>query len=219
MIKSLKTRAKYNLVLFILCFIYVFVLGLFDDFNNMGIIYSVVITLIFVFSILSISSTRARFFYLPLIVIALTWLAEYLSMDLLSQITGFISVFFFLYIIVYLVIRVGSSKEVGALEFLESINVYLLLGIAGALLFTAVYSFNHDAYNPPGEILQNRSDFIYYSFVTMTTLGYGDITPADSLSRSLSIFFSVAGQLYLTMIIAMLVGKYLGQKTTNDLKE
>ena len=60
------------------------------------------------------------------------------------------------------------------------------------------------------ELLTSRADFIYYSFVTMTTLGYGDITPLKSLARSLSIFFSVAGQLYLAFIIATLVGKYLG---------
>ena len=155
--------------------------------------------------------------YLPLVMILLTWVTEFLDMPYLSTITGIASVIFFFYIIVYLVIRVASSKQVGALEFLESINVYLLLGIAASLLFNLVYSANHEAYNPPGNVLKSHADFIYYSFVTMTTLGYGDITPVDSLSRSLSTFFSVAGQLYLTMIIAMLVGKYLGQKTTDDL--
>ena len=157
--------------------------------------------------------------YLPLNMIILTWVSEFLELDLLSQITGILSVLFFFYIIVYLVIRVASSKTVGGLEFLESINVYLLLGIAASLVFSMVYFGNHDAYNPPGEILGTHTDFIYYSFVTMTTLGYGDITPTDSLSRSISIFFSVAGQLYLTMIIAMLVGKYLGQSPVDEKTE
>jgi len=152
-------------------------------------------------------------------VIALTWVSEFLNLTLLTQISTIVSILFFLYIIVFLVIRVASSKEVGALEFLESINVYFLLGIAASLVFTLVYTTNHDAYNPPGEILNSHADFIYYSFVTMTTLGYGDITPNDSLARSISIFFSVTGQLYLTMIIAMLVGKYIGQQTPNDMKE
>ena len=216
--KHLKRRANHNLVLFILCFIYIFVLGLFDGIiDRLHYIYFIILTAIFYFSILSIKDTRQEFLYLPLIMIILTWVTEFLDMPYLSTITGIASVLFFFYIIVYLVIRVASSKQVGSLEFLESINVYLLMGIAASLLFTLVYSANHEAYNPPGNILKTHADFIYYSFVTITTLGYGDITPVDSLSRSLSIFFSVAGQLYLTMIIAMLVGKYLGQKTTDDL--
>ena len=101
------------------------------------------------------------------------------------------------------------------LEFLESVNVYLLLGIAASILFAAVNESNQDAYNHTGETFKSQADFIYFSFVTMSTLGYGDITPRDSLARSLAIFFSVTGQLYLTMIIAMLVGKFLGQKSSD----
>ena len=217
--KKLKIRARHNLVLFVLCFTYIFILGLFEGvINHLNYAYFAFLTIIFYFSTLSINDTRDKVIYLPFILIILTWVTELIDIPYLPAVTGIASVIFFFYIIVYLVIRVASSKEVGPLEFLESINVYLLLGIAASLLFTAVYSTNHDAYNPPGEMLKSHADFIYYSFVTITTLGYGDITPADSLARSLSIFFSVAGQLYLTMIIAMLVGKYLGQKTTNDLK-
>jgi len=218
--KHFKKRARHNLILFILSFIYIFILGLFDSFvDSLSYAYFAVLTLIFYFSILSINDTKDKFFYTPLVVISLMWVSEFLDFPLLSQVSTIASLIFFFYIIVYLVMRIASSKEVGALEFLESINVYFLLGIAASLVFTLVYSSNHDAYNPPGEILNSHADFIYYSFVTMTTLGYGDITPNDSLARSISIFFSVAGQLYLTMIIAMLVGKYIGQQTPNDMKE
>ena len=214
--KHIPKRERHNLVLFILCFIYIFIIGLFDSLiDDLAYVYFAVLTFIFLFSILSIKDTREKFLYLPLIMIILTWVSEFLELPLLTEVSIIASVIFFFYIIIYLVIRVASSKKVGALEFLESINVYLLLGIAASLVFSLIYSSNHDAYNPPGEILKTSTDFIYYSFVTMTTLGYGDITPTDSLARSLSIFFSVAGQLYLTMIIAMLVGKYLNQKAVN----
>ncbi len=213
-------RSRHNLVLFVLCFIYIFILGLFDGFfDHLNYVYFGILTLIYLFATLSINDTREKFLYLPLLMIILTWVTEFLDLPFLSEIASIAAVIFFFFIIVYLVIRVASSKDVGALEFLESINVYLLLGIAASLVFTTVYSSNHDAYNPPGEILDSHADFIYYSFVTMTTLGYGDITPKDSLARSLSIFFTVAGQLYLTMIIAMLVGKYLGKKTVDNMKD
>ena len=138
-----------------------------------------------------------------------------MEMPVLSEITRTLSVIFFLYVIVYLIVRVAGSTSVSSLEFLESVNVYLLLGIAGAILFRAIYLSNTNAFNLSGGI-ENNARFIYYSFVTMTTLGYGDITPLNPAARSLSIFFSVAGQLYLTMIIALLVGKYLSTKISSQ---
>lgn len=218
--KHFKKRARHNLILFILAFVYIFILGLFDGvIDHLNYVYFSVLTLIFFYSILSIKDTQEKFFYMPMILITLTWISEFLDFEYLTLGSTVLSVVFFFYIIVFLIFRVATSKKVGSLEFLESINVYLLLGIAASLVFTLVYSTNHDAYDPPGELLNSHDDFIYYSFVTMTTLGYGDITPKDSLARSISIFFSVAGQLYLTMIIAMLVGKYIGQQTTNDMEE
>jgi hypothetical protein len=58
-------------------------------------------------------------------------------------------------------------------------------------------------------------DYLYFSFVTLTTLGYGDITPVSAFAKSLTIFIAITGQLYLTILIAMLVGKYLSSTQTD----
>ncbi|WP_448572129.1 potassium channel family protein [Trichothermofontia sp.] len=60
------------------------------------------------------------------------------------------------------------------------------------------------------EIFQS---LFYYSFVTLATIGYGDIIPVTPLARTLSITLGIAGQMYLTILIAILVSKYLN---TND---
>jgi hypothetical protein len=51
-------------------------------------------------------------------------------------------------------------------------------------------------------------EYIYYTFVTFTTLGYGDIIPLKPISKSLALLISISGQIYVAIIIAMLVGKY-----------
>jgi hypothetical protein len=51
-------------------------------------------------------------------------------------------------------------------------------------------------------------EYIYYTFVTFTTLGYGDIIPLQPISKSLALLISISGQIYIAIIIAMLVGKY-----------
>jgi len=209
-------RAVHNLTLFALNFIYIFILGLFDGYTDMRYVYNSVITLIFFASMLSIKDTAAHFFYIPIVIMTLTWVSEFLSFQYLSHITGIITLVFFLYIITYLVIRVATTKTVGPLEFLESINVYLLLGIAASILFSTVYADNLSAFSNTGNAMSSRAEFIYFSFITMTTLGYGDISPVDPTARSLAIFFSVAGQLYLTMIVALLIGKYLSQTTVEE---
>jgi len=214
MSKHLNKRAKYNLVLLALNIIYVFVIGLFDPFFTTKYIYAIVITLIYIVSVFATNDTNKHFFYFPIIVIVLYWFSGILVLPILFQISSIVSTLFFLYIIVYLVFRVARSKEVGPLEFLESINVYLLLGIAGSLLFGSIYKTDPTSFNFPENQFGMQAQFIYYSFVTMTTLGYGDITPVHPFARSLSIFFSVTGQLYLTMIVAILVGKYLSRKSS-----
>ena len=219
MAKKMKSRAKYNLALFALSFVYIFVIGIFDEMINMHYVYYTVISAIILLAIFTVHSEGSYIFSIPSLIVISTWAAELLQLEFLAAITGYLATAFFLFVIVKLVYRVAQSKEVGTLEFLESINVYLLLGIAASVLFEAVYSHNHNSYNPPGEILQSQSDFVYYAFVTMTTLGYGDITPVSSIARSLSMFFTVAGQLYLTMIIAMLVGKYLSKNVPDDLED
>jgi hypothetical protein len=54
-------------------------------------------------------------------------------------------------------------------------------------------------------------NFIYYSFVTQTTLGYGDITPVTPPARSLSVLNAIIGQLYVAILIARLVGIYIAR--------
>ena len=56
------------------------------------------------------------------------------------------------------------------------------------------------------------SEYLYYGFVTLSTLGYGDITPTAPLARSLSIFVAIGGQLYLVIVMAMIIGKFLNSQ-------
>ena len=62
-----------------------------------------------------------------------------------------------------------------------------------------------------GQIDVGRRLYIYYSFVTITTLGYGDITPTTDLANSFSFLEAVTGQLYLAILIARLVGIQIAQ--------
>ncbi|MGK0391285.1 MAG: voltage-gated potassium channel [Maribacter sp.] len=60
------------------------------------------------------------------------------------------------------------------------------------------------------ESMENKLDvFTYFSFVTLTNLGYGDITPLTPPSQSMALFLAISGQLYLAIVVGILVGKFI----------
>lgn len=106
---------------------------------------------------------------------------------------------------------------------LGGICVYLLLG----MLWTSAYSLVETA--EPGSLLMggvplaqraaaqasvlSNTDLFYFSFVTLTTLGYGDVTPASNTARALATGEAVIGQLYVAIFVARLVGLHLAGKS------
>ena len=95
-----------------------------------------------------------------------------------------------------------------------AINIYLLFGMMFAFLYSAVLALNPGAFQ--GGILENENQditqsMVYYSFVTMTTLGYGDITPKIHVAATLAYVQALIGQLYVAILIARLVSLYSTQ--------
>jgi voltage-gated potassium channel len=128
----------------------------------------------------------------------------------LIKLTFFVG--FFIFVIFSLIRFITRSATVDKNVLITSINVYLLSGIIGASLSMICYRIYPDAYNFPVYI--ERPDFVnflYYSFITMSTVGYGDITPRIQETQTLAYIISVAGQLYVAIIIAFLIGKFLMQ--------
>jgi hypothetical protein len=150
--------------------------------------------------------------------IFLTWLGFFIINDWL-KITAFFSFFCFnMFIAAFMIRHIARGKNVTLNSLISSINAYLLIGVLGALLLAMEeilrkIGFHLDAggINFAGSGAQGFHDYLYFSFVTMTTLGYGDVTPVSSLAKSTTIIIAVAGQLYLTMLVAMLVGKFLSR--------
>jgi voltage-gated potassium channel len=148
--------------------------------------------------------------------IVLLWISFFYSSRILN-LMAFINLFFYQFVILFFMIRhVGRSQKVNGTIILNAVNGYLLIGFLGALLLAMAEIINlylRGVETPlihiAGEAPPAFYDYLYFSFVTVTTLGYGDITPANALAKSIVIMIAIAGQLYLTVLVAMLVGKYL----------
>ena len=102
-----------------------------------------------------------------------------------------------------------------------SLCVYLLLGVAWSVLYSLLYVMNQDSFSyslasgaPHGKMMfgGQHSDLpLYFSIVTMTTLGYGDIVPATATARMCASMQAFLGQVYLAVLVARLVGMHIAQ--------
>jgi hypothetical protein len=82
--------------------------------------------------------------------------------------------------------------------------IYLLLGLLFSASFAALQALTDDPYFTSGDGI--TSDFLYFSFSTMTTTGYGDFVAATDAGRSLAITEALIGQIYLVTVVALIVG-------------
>lgn len=92
-----------------------------------------------------------------------------------------------------------------------AISVYLLIGICFAHFYALVFALDPSAFRGIEAGTVTASQFTYFSFVTLTTLGYGDITPLTPVSGNFAILEATVGQLYLTVLVARLVGMHISQ--------
>ena len=124
-------------------------------------------------------------------------------------------------VIVVIFKDVVERREVDMDAVLGACCVYLLIGLAWESVYTFVdwqtpNSFSLPAGTPVSEGAASpaliQSDLMYFSLITMTTIGYGDITPVSAPARILSALQGVVAQLYLAIIIARLVGMELAHR-------
>jgi len=129
------------------------------------------------------------------------------------------------YVAIVIFIEVLREEEhVTTDTILGGIAIYLLLGLAWAFFYGIAEHLQPGSIPIKGTPLQElREPFeflfpelIYFSFVTVTTLGYGDISPASPFARSLAIFEAIVGQLYVAIFIARLVGLHIAAARRAD---
>ena len=115
------------------------------------------------------------------------------------------------FIALSLLFHVFGHERITGDTIAGSICVFLLIGIIWMLVYQAINFFDPKAFNnvasgsfSPAAMV----DLAYYSFATLTTLGYGDIVPISRSVRMIAVTEAIVGQIYLTVLVARLVGLY-----------
>lgn len=184
-------------------------------FMEIKILIDIFFSAILITGVLAVSTKKHHSFIAVLLALPMLssiWI-EYLLHIPYLRLTGKIfGVLFVAYTIVIILSFIVRVREVTRDVIYASIVVYLLLGVMWAFIYSTIEILQPGSFS----IVEGRMDepillFLYYSFITLTTLGYGDITPLTEVASSFSALEAVIGQIYLTVLIAMLVGVYISQ--------
>ena len=148
------------------------------------------------------------------------WISAIFHFELINDIARGLNILLFIVIVFALLMQIASAKDVSVAVFLDSIAGYLLIGIIYSLFIFFIIRNVPEAYSAQmGKVIEgdgiNASPPLYFSFVTLASLGYGDIVPLKPIARSLATFIAVSGQFYIAIIVAMLVGKFSSKRSSN----
>jgi hypothetical protein len=142
-----------------------------------------------------------------------SWLFELETTQVLQEWATLATMVCFAIVVLSKVLTTGSVTRA---RIEGAVAAYLLLGLSWASAYKLVALYNPAAFQGPIESSASGLAFTYFSFVTLTTVGFGDITPVLPLARSLAVTEALTGQLYLAILLARLVSLELHQRHNQE---
>jgi len=183
---------------------------------------SLFFTILIISSLLTVANHK-KILLIPLILLGISVFITMLSggIDYVSETARMVqlplSILFLFSITVTSGIATFQFEKVTANKLYGAVCTYLLIGLTFTYIGLTIHHFNPAAFKIAENLTDLRAiqEFIYFSFVTLTTLGYGDITPLNVIAKTVCWMEAVIGQLYLTILIAQLVGQFIAGKGGN----
>jgi len=177
-----------------------------------GTVLRACVTLMFAYGAFVLSSRRRARLVIALLTavpIGLAWLEEFHPGPSWSAAAAAASCLFTLMLATLIIRRVFREGPITIHRVVGSIVVYMMLGIAFGEAARFIAILDPQAYSSANFAHIDRPELYYFSLVTLTTVGYGDITPLHPMARSLAVVEALTGQLFPAILIARLVSQEL----------
>jgi voltage-gated potassium channel len=207
---------RFSMAQFLIALVLLFVgTPLVMYFPNGDLIEVVLITLVLLSGVLA-SGGRTRSLILAIVMVtpaaAGKWINHYRPDLYPAPIFQGAILVFFLFLVVYLLRFIFRAPFVNSEVLCAAISTYLLLGLAWAFAYLLVAEIVPDSFMLASGPAANRSmdamTALYFSFVTLCTVGFGDVTPVSNVARILAILEAMTGAFYMAILIARLVSLY-----------
>lgn len=157
-------------------------------------------------------------FVIALLLLAIVWIEPAGVRSYGLQIIKLISQALFFGFVIYSLLKfVTKAATINSDVILVVITVYLLMGIVAGNISFLFYLVLPQSFAFPEWIdSPGYVDFLYFGFIAMSTTGFGDITPAGNEVQTFAYLLAIIGQLYVAIVIAVIVGKYLSGKNNSS---
>ena len=190
-----------------------------ENFVRISYLMDIFFFVIFLSAVYAISQKRSTFIIalvMALLMEIIIWLGHLTDISSLRTIGNFLAILFTGYTATVILFYLFTEDEITIDVIMGAICVYFLIGLAWAFIFFTLELFQPGSFQMPQGQGIDLSHFSYYSYVTLTTLGYGDITPISTQARSLALLEAIMGQLYLAILVARLVGIHIAQGVSRN---
>ena len=134
-----------------------------------------------------------------------------LKIQVLDSLQLGLSAVFLIQLLFMIWIHIGKENEVTIDLIMAAACAYILIGVVWAYAYYLLERFHPHSFKASENMGDDIWNFYYYSFVTLNTVGYGDIVAITKSARALSILEAIFGQLYLAIMISRLVGLHASQ--------
>ena len=204
----LRDNSVTSVLLLITSIIFIFLMPVFEF--AMPVISVLLFSIIMLLAAYSIS---ARIIYMAIGAILIEIATRTTDFIYIHYLVEIVTNLFIVYLVGAVIKELLARKKIDIYSLVDAINGYLLLGIMFISLVAFCDFYLPGSYNAAGK---TEMELVYYAMITLTTAGYGDITPQLPLAQSLSMLIAVTGQFYVALIVAILVGKFSSMKSKQE---
>jgi voltage-gated potassium channel len=193
---------------------------IFEGFIGIRILINIFTTFVLISAVYAIS--KRKYFIITAALLALPlitsiWTSHFIELPYLVLVGDCFGILFLAFTVIITLSFIFRERVITVNVIYCSIVVYLLVAIMWSFVFSVLESIHPGSFKIGiDQVEAGRFLFIYYSFVTITTLGYGDITPITAIANSFSFLEAVIGQIYLVVLVARLVGMQIAQSMDRD---
>jgi hypothetical protein len=195
-----------------------------EDLPHGDIVETILMTLVLVSGMLAVGGRRRTLAIAAALLIpalAGRWLGHIHPHAAAGRLFSVFGLAFIAFVVTQLLRYILRAPRVDAEVLCAAVSGYLMLGLLWTVAYAMVGMLSPDAFafssGPESCRVMNRFNAFYFSFVTLSTLGFGDVTPVSKVARMLTVLQAICGTFYVTMLIARLVAMYSPGKDRDPL--
>jgi len=223
----LATEPKFGFALLFFCMIALLLIpGYFEDQETVGAASRWMLSLI---SLASLYLIAYRFHELLIGIVlvvptvVMNWWSGLLPLNGGVYIVSALYIVFLCYIGFFIIRFIFETEEISMDMIFAALCLYMYIGLIWMFIYVIAEVSRPGSFSFPVELPADPESYVnslwnnfsYFSYVTLATLGYGDVTPLTRFTRAWAILEAVIGQMYLAVVVARVIGLYIGNRRNN----